>query len=372
MRTRMVVFLAFAALVAVGSAYGQTPKLLALVRAGTPQQVQAAIDEGAEVNVDGGAPLKIAAEFNPNPEVITVLLKAGADIDPMGDAYSLIIAAAKNPNPKVLTVLVKAGADIEARSPDSMMTPLMYAAWQQNPEMITALLEAGADVNAANKTGWTPLMLAEAPKVIAILLKAGADVNARDLNGETVAAVAAEFKNPEVFTTLLKLGDNLEADTNSITPLMDAAMRNRVDVLIALLNAGAKIEAQDYHGWTPLMLAGTPEVTTVLLKAGANLTARDGDGRTALMLAAEFKSPEMITVLLKAGADVEARDTNGMTPLMYAAGNNKNPDVINRLLKAGADAKARDNQGQTAFDYAQQNASLNETNVYRKLQEASQ
>jgi ankyrin repeat protein len=53
-----------------------------LVKTGTSQSVQAAISKGADVNARDKydrTPLMYAAEYNPNPEVITVLLTAGAN-----------------------------------------------------------------------------------------------------------------------------------------------------------------------------------------------------------------------------------------------------------------------------------------------------
>jgi ankyrin repeat protein len=57
---------------------------LELVKKGTPNQVQEAIEAGADLRAqdkDGWTPLMYAAKNNPNPEVITTLLKAGADSD---------------------------------------------------------------------------------------------------------------------------------------------------------------------------------------------------------------------------------------------------------------------------------------------------
>ena len=52
---------------------------------GSPLDVQAAIDKGADVNAplaeNGMTPLIAAASYNPNLEVIAILLKAGADVD---------------------------------------------------------------------------------------------------------------------------------------------------------------------------------------------------------------------------------------------------------------------------------------------------
>lgn len=105
-----------------------------LVGTKTPDDVQAAINQGAEVNgqdpLYGRTPLMWAAWCNPNPEVIAVLLKAGADVN-MKDANGC--------------------------------TPLLWAAWgNQNPEVITTLLEAGADARAKNNQGKTAFDNAQA------------------------------------------------------------------------------------------------------------------------------------------------------------------------------------------------------------------
>jgi tetratricopeptide (TPR) repeat protein len=67
-----------------------------------------------------------------------------------------------------------------------------------------------------------------------------------------------------------------------------------------------------------------PEVITTLLKAGADLEAQTNDGRTALMLAVRYnKNPEAITTLLEAGANVYTLDSSGRTAVDYAQGNEK-------------------------------------------------
>ena len=69
--------------VALSSAYAQTTDFFELVKTGTPQDVQTAIGNGADINPRneyyGETPLIYAAQYNPNPAVITTLLKAGAD-----------------------------------------------------------------------------------------------------------------------------------------------------------------------------------------------------------------------------------------------------------------------------------------------------
>ena len=64
-------------------------------------------------------------------------------------------AAGNNPNPKVITTLVKAGLDVNAQD-DLGETALMQAAGgNDNPQVVMTLLKAGADGKAKSNNGKT-------------------------------------------------------------------------------------------------------------------------------------------------------------------------------------------------------------------------
>jgi len=81
-----------------------------------------------------------AAEENPNPEVFTTLLKAGADIEARdnGGGTALMVAAGRNPNPEVITALLKAGADAKAKN-KAGQTALDSAKYNENLKGTDAL-----------------------------------------------------------------------------------------------------------------------------------------------------------------------------------------------------------------------------------------
>lgn len=120
-----------------GSTYAQTTDLRELVSNSTSQQVQAAIKQGADVNTwyrDGSTPLMDASAYNPIPEMITLLLKAGADLEARNNGGSaLILAAAINQNPEEITTLVEAGTDLEAQDSGYANALMRAAAFNQNP-----------------------------------------------------------------------------------------------------------------------------------------------------------------------------------------------------------------------------------------------
>jgi ankyrin repeat protein len=137
----------------------------------------------------------------------------------------------------------------------------------------------------------------------------------------------------------------------------------RVEVVRALLAAGAPVSARVEDGATPLHWAtafGADDCVPLLLAARADVHARDEDGRTPLFSA----SPAAAVVLIAAGADplarnrfgevplhrnrqaaflaagVDVRDNAGLTPLHHAAlaGNDS---AVSWLLEHGADPQAR-------------------------------
>jgi uncharacterized protein len=128
--------------------------------------VQAAINKGADLKARdatySATPLMFAASYNPNPEVISVLLKAGADVKAQdGNGRTALMWAAADQNPDVITVLLKAGADVNAHSSVGVSALMVAAEENQNPEVIMTLLKAGADAKAKNMLGEMALELAQ-------------------------------------------------------------------------------------------------------------------------------------------------------------------------------------------------------------------
>lgn len=345
----------------------RTQRLLAVCSQGTPEQVQTALGCGARANVarrDGQTPLLLAAEFNPHPQVVTVLQKAGSNVNERNEsAYcngTPLFAAIRNPNPEMLAALIRAGANVHRKDRNGQ-TPLICAiAETKTPESIRMLLEAGADINVTeNIDGMTPLMYAvrygRKTTLIKSLLQAGADVNAQDRSGMSALMYAVDANgNLETIRLLLQAGAEIKAqDGSGMTALMYAAggygARSNVEIVTALLQAGAEVKAQDRSGMTVLMYAAgytrNPDILKLLLQAGAEVNAKDQRKRTALMLAAG-RSEKGLELLLQAGAEVNARDDYGNTALNRAV-DRKNFSALDRLIRAGADLETKDDQGMT-------------------------
>ena len=111
-------------------------------------------------------------------------------------------------------------------------------------------------------------------------------------------------------------------DTEGWFPLHDASWRGDLDVVRALLERGADIEAAEFRGKTSLhsaCLTGQTGVVRELLTRGADIEAREADvGRTPLIMASEYGHYAVVRVLLAAGANRLHTDAFGRTALSFA------------------------------------------------------
>ncbi|HUD95811.1 MAG TPA: ankyrin repeat domain-containing protein [Sphingobium sp.] len=138
--------------------------------------------------------------------------------------------------------------------------------------------------------------------------------------------------------------------------LFEAARLGRDDVIPALLQAGADIEACDARGHSPLVLAsyhGHESTTALLLRSGALPDGRDDPtGSGSALMGVAFKGHLSIArMLLEAGAHPQHRNAAGQTALMMAALFDRR-HVVAMLLDAGADTAARDSAGNDAASVA--------------------
>ncbi|CAN0396846.1 unnamed protein product, partial [Ectocarpus sp. 12 AP-2014] len=143
-------------------------------------------------------------------------------------------------------------------------------------EMVQLLLLKGADKDVIDNLGYTPLYLAVLHgRVAAVLalLHAGADISLRcGISKRSVLHVAAEEEHVDIMRAVVERGANVEAlDDDHNTPLHLAAFFNRVEAIDLLLEAGANIEARDESDSTPLHCAVLEchlETMSALLKHG--------------------------------------------------------------------------------------------------------
>jgi hypothetical protein len=120
-------------------------------------------------------------------------------------------------------------------------------------------------------------------------------------------------------------------------PLATAARASHLDVMNALLDAGAGIDLRDAGGnrWIPLMHAVHKHQTAavrLLLERGARPDGPDGLRLTPLMMAAASGQTDVVRLLLDRGADPRRLAPDGATILALAATGGAFTDIDEPLL----------------------------------------
>lgn len=140
------------------------------------------------------------------------------------------------------------------------------------------------------------------PAALQAALASGASVDERDTNGHTALMLACRLGHVELAKALLEAGasPNRHTSDNEETVLHQLARNGGSAELIALVCSKAKLDRADRFGWTPLMVAagkGRIDVVRALLDAGADATLPAPDGRTAAQLAQERGHGELVALL---------------------------------------------------------------------------
>jgi len=92
------------------------------------------------------------------------------------------------------------------------------------------------------------------------------------------------------------------AQNPGLTPLHLASASCHTNVVMLLLDRGAKVDAMEKDGATPLHFAaqeGCPDAVKLLLDRGANANARDKQGRTPLTRSEQWHQ-DSVGILLRA------------------------------------------------------------------------
>lgn len=126
-------------------------------------------------------------------------------------------------------------------------------------------------------------------------------INARNSSGYTPLTLACYNGNIEVATLLAKNVENINANSDSGTPLMAAVFKNDL------------------------------KMTQMLLDLDANPNITDPNKVTALHYAVQFMRSDFIKLLVSYGADISLKDNKGLSPWDYAI--QQNDESILKLLK---------------------------------------
>ena len=170
---------------------------------------------------------------------------------------------------------------------------------------------------------------------------------------------AAKSGDIERVRTLLNSNPNLLSSKTDegLTPLHEAALYGRKEVVELLLDRKAEINSTDNGGGTALHYAAMndhKDVVELLLTNNAEVNATNLDGDTPLDYAAMKGHNDIIKLLLGKKADVNTTDKLGTDALHFAA-QEGHADVVELLLANNAEVNGKNNKGQTPLQLAAKN-----------------
>ena len=298
-------------------------------------EVGADVAARTRVRTRPGRPVvREATVLSPFEAVNPAVLPRDGDLDPPRPegGFTPLLHAVLAGDPEVVGVLLAAGADVDDAGPDGV-TALMLALTKHRTSVARLLIERGADPRPA-EAGYTALHLAAAtgqPAIADMLLARGAEPDTR-------------LERPQRLTNAFEIGVFTSPGSGRLTqigstPFLVAAKSADAAMMRLLAAAGADPTRTTDDGTNALMLAAglgkraatdityydwTEEKAVEALAAGLELgldvNAANTHGETALHAAAYHNANRAIRFLVERGADIDTENAAGQTPLRIAEG----------------------------------------------------
>ena len=303
-----------------------------------PRNMEAISDylsNGGDINVSAslGTALMLASQFC-DVQIFNTLIDAGAEVNVRnGRGHTTLTTALRNCRTttikQIARTLINKDPSIVNFEESSGKTALMIASAhrdiERDVELIQMLIDVGADVEAQTNDGLTALMVASGLghiKSTQMLIDAGAKIETRAENGQTALLFACSGLNPPYSSVSRRYYYKYKTE--------------HIDVIKALLQNNADVNARDNEGWACLML--------VYDRYRANRRNRSllDTGLTLGQLPSE-RAIQITKELLENGADPNIRSNSGVTPLMLAVSAVSGESFVKMLIEHRADSNAQTN-----------------------------
>jgi uncharacterized protein len=270
---------------------GGSTALFFAARSGDLESAKLLVAAGANVNdmaPDGNSVLVVAA-YSGNEELAEFLLDKDAGPNAAGGGYTAMHAAVLRSELGLVKTLLAHGANPNGRItkgtpvrrsaqdyvlPESFVgaTAFFLAARFVEPDIMRVLAAANADPSLAVKNGTTPLMAA-----------AGIGRKAGETRRNTAFPMVPPPDDDRALDAA-KIAFSLGADVNAVnesgdTALHGAASEGYRDIVQLLVDKGAKLDARNKKGQTPLAMTSAD-----FLSAGGAYGVRDHKAARALLI----------------------------------------------------------------------------------------
>jgi ankyrin repeat protein len=222
----------------LGDPSGITPMIMAIMNA-QYDTAAALLKLGADPNASdstGRSPLFSAVDMHKLEWLFSRPTPKPAGKMDSADMVKLLLERGANPNQRLRARATSFQHDTPTNANFiAGATPFLKAASASDAAMMRLLIEHGADPNLANNDGTTPLM-------------AAAGLNWRD-----ISSVGAQSETIEAIQVCLEHGADVNAvNRNGETPLHGAAQRGAESVVTFLASKGARLDAKNKEGRTPM------------------------------------------------------------------------------------------------------------------------
>ncbi|WP_421810594.1 ankyrin repeat domain-containing protein [Flagellimonas sp.] len=343
------------------------------------------IENGADLknekDHDGRNVLLVAAPRAKNLDLINYFVSKGLDLNATDDhGNGIFNITAQGGNIEVLKALVAKGVSTE-KNPNTNENAILFASRggrgsSNGIEVFHYLESLGLNANVTSKNGITPLHnLSRSSDNLALynyFIKKGVDLNTVDSEGNIPLLNAASRNKLEVIKFLAEKTDNINhKNDEGYSALTLAVQDNSVEVVDYLISKGAKTAIVDKDGNNLAYYLFAARGNTrdfddkvkALRQAGVDFAKPQPDQRTVWHLAMDKNDLGLLKKVQAFGADINAKDKQGNTVLHYAAMKSTDTDILKYLIANGADTNATTEFGETAYELAQENELLGKTNV---------
>jgi len=276
---------------------------LGIVRGGVPER-------GTRAAIPGGMTALLYAARDGDADLARVLIAAKANVN-LAEANDIspLLMAITNDHMDVARLLLEQGADVNAgdfwgRTPLWAAVEIRNRDYTRNNEqgidraaaleMIKALLDRGANPNARTK---------EIPPLRRWVTPLG-DLTWINMTGMTPFIRAAQSGDTTTMRLLLEKGADPKITTVGGTTALVTAAGGNVAVQQSF------VESRD----------SSMAAVKLCLELGIDVNAKNETGFTAVMGAANKGWDDILELLVKSGARLDAADKDGRTPLRWAKG----------------------------------------------------